>query len=216
MHFWSFLSKTPYLFIDFDKTPYYGCKKVHFWNQIHKNTNEIDLFLKNFTPYDAIAIEASLPEPYGNIPHQCYYEIPGLNNESNWVHESYNRCNLYPEKLIHTTVNGMKVRSKSEAIIADMLYMNEVPYRYEAELILNESKYYPDFTILNPRNGKIIYWEHFGMTECSRYAMTMEQKLKSYMKHGVTIWNNLITTFDHDNGSINTQDINNIIKAFLV
>ena len=57
------------------------------------------------------------------------------------------------------TSKGERVRSKSEKIIADELYRNEIPYKYELpiEFIDNRGrkvKVYPDFTVLNKRTGE--------------------------------------------------------------
>lgn len=52
------------------------------------------------------------------------------------------------------------MRSKSEVIIADLLNKEGIPYRYEFPLYLKEfNTVYPDFTILNVRKRKEIYWE---------------------------------------------------------
>lgn len=66
---------------------------------------------------------------------------------------------------------GERVRSKSEKIIADMLYRNGVPYRYECPININGiGTIYPDFTILNVRKRKELYWEHFGMMDVPEYC----------------------------------------------
>ena len=55
------------------------------------------------------------------------------------------------------TEKGEAVRSKSEKIIADKLYMKEIPYVYEQPLYLKGYGYVvPDFKILNVRTKKRI------------------------------------------------------------
>lgn len=78
---------------------------------------------------------------------------------SDWALASYERSNSYQEQLIHRTVSGIYVRSKSEAVIAALLHMYKIPFRYECALQLGEIVVYPDFTIRHPKNGKIFYWE---------------------------------------------------------
>ena len=87
-----------------------------------------------------------------------------------WCAESYETNSSHPENLIHTTLAGHKVRSKSEVIIANLLYTNHIPYRYEAALALNELTVYPDFTILHPTTQQFFYWEHFGMMDKNNYC----------------------------------------------
>lgn len=58
------------------------------------------------------------------------------------------------------TAKGEKVRSKSEVIIADVLSREGIPYRYEYPLYLKGiGKVHPDFTVLNVKQRKEIYWE---------------------------------------------------------
>ena len=63
------------------------------------------------------------------------------------------------------TVNGERVRSKSEMIISNLLYRYDVPYRYEKPIeLLDWNKVIicrPDFTIMNRRTGKI--WAEWMM-----------------------------------------------------
>ena len=77
----------------------------------------------------------------------------------------YEKNPKYPEHLIHKTVSGIYVRSKSESMIALQLYTEKIPFRYECALQLGETTLYPDFTILHPKTGEIFYWEHFGMMD---------------------------------------------------
>lgn len=93
---------------------------------------------------------------------------------NSWEKEVYDQNNRYPEHLIHKTLKGHFVRSKSEAIIANTLYLNKIPYRYEAELHLDDVTFYPDFTICHPETLEIIYWEHFGMMDVPQYRENTE------------------------------------------
>ena len=93
-----------------------------------------------------------------------------------WKRENYPVYDAYPESLQYVTDRGEVVRSKSELIIANMLYRNskDLRYKYERplELLINGEKriFYPDFTVLNIHTGKITYWEHAGMMDNSQYA----------------------------------------------
>lgn len=59
-----------------------------------------------------------------------------------WANADYNRNLLYPEQLIHPTLSGIKVRSKSEATIERVLSINKIAFRYECALELNGAIYY--------------------------------------------------------------------------
>ncbi|QIB26844.1 RecQ family ATP-dependent DNA helicase [Caloranaerobacter azorensis] len=81
---------------------------------------------------------------------------------------------------IYTTLKGDKVRSKSEVIIANLLYENNINYEYERKLYYTEDKYIiPDFTILL-HNGRKVYWEHLGMIGTESYDKRWLEKQKIY------------------------------------
>ena len=114
------------------------------------------------------------------------------------------------------TLTGLKVRSKSEVIIADLLDLNKIPFRYEEKLVLGGQIFYPDFTIMKPKDGEIIYWEHFGMTSQTEYRQTMIRKQEDYIRLGLLPWDNFIATYDNENGSINVLKIKSIIDSFIL
>jgi UvrD-like helicase C-terminal domain len=88
--------------------------------------------------------------------------------------------------LIHTTSRGDVVRSKSEAIICEVLYEREIDYAYERELRFEDgSRRLPDFTIEDDDRGLTIYWEHLGMLADTEYARRWEAKRRWYAEHGV-------------------------------
>ncbi len=160
--------------------------------------------------------EASLTASYAGIPCDYLFEATGkLNSYSDWEQEPYIKFNGFPEGLKCVTMKGLKVRSKSEMIIADMLDAENIPYRYEAELVLGNQSIYPDFTICRPEDGKIIYWEHFGMADDRQYSMAMHQKMDLYISHGILPGNGLIISCETRELTIGTRIIHNIIKAYL-
>ena len=88
--------------------------------------------------------------------------------------------------LIHTTSRGDVVRSKSEAMVAELLYARRIEYAYERKLTFDDGSFrYPDFTIEDDDLGRTIYWEHLGMLNDSVYAKRWEQKRRWYADHGV-------------------------------
>ena len=76
------------------------------------------------------------------------------------------------------TERGERVRSKSEKIIADKLYMLGIPYRYEYPLVLEGNiTIYPDFAILRMPQREEVYLEHFGMMDDEDYVENVLMKL---------------------------------------
>ncbi len=84
---------------------------------------------------------------------------------------------------IYPTSKGDIVRSKSEVIIANILFSNKVQYEYEKKLYYNQGNWIePDFTIEIP-NGNEIYWEHLGMIGTESYDKRWKEKLEIYRKY---------------------------------
>ena len=127
------------------------------------------------------------------------------------------KCNpSHPENLIHKTMQGHLVRSKSEVIIANTLYTNQIPYRYENQLEVKGVILYPDFTILHPKTNNLCYWEHFGMMENETYRENAYNKLKLYGQNGIIPSINLITTFETKSHPIDSGKIQQIVKEKFV
>ena len=126
----------------------------------------------------------------------------------------------YDENKIHKTLKGELVRSKSEVIIANMLYNYEkegdFKYYYEKELILKDNIVrFPDFTIKTDL-GDTWYWEHCGMMSDINYKNYWEEKKKIYEENGIVEGKNLIVTYDDEKGGIDTIKIEELINSYLI
>lgn len=81
---------------------------------------------------------------------------------------------------------GEYVRSKEEQIIANFLFINQVPYEYEKQYPYMDTKYRPDFTI--EEFDEPIYLEHWGMDRSGAVSPlngnpTSYIKRKAWAKH---------------------------------
>ncbi len=125
--------------------------------------------------------------------------------------------------LIHRTRNGLAVRSKSEVVIADLLYSKGIEFQYELPFRGDDGSWRsPDFTIEDDTTGTTFYWEHLGMLQRSSYRQKWEQKLAWYREHGVLPHEEgggpagvLIVTKDGDDGSISSAEIEALIDELL-
>lgn len=184
-------------------------------NRLRINIKTIDAFLKTFRLYDPTEILSLLPKTFEKLNYSVKNES-SVDIYSDWKNAEYEKSELFPEALIYGTVGGLKVRSKSESIIAGLLENYNIPFRYEAALKIDAKTYYPDFTILRPRDNRTLYWEHFGMIEDEDYILNAERKLLTYIKNGIVPWNQLITTYETEKAPIDARDIQSIIKAFIL
>lgn len=118
---------------------------------------------------------------------------------------------------VELTSNNVKVRSKSERIIANYLESLDIPYKYECPLDLNGfGRVYPDFTFLSKKTGKFIYWEHEGMMGVPDYSKNAVKKINCYEKNGIYPGKNLILTFETEDSTIDQNIIKNIVERYLL
>lgn len=134
-----------------------------------------------------------------------------------WKAKTVPRSEVYPENLRFTTNNNELVRSKSEMVIADRLLAFNIPYRYEAQLKLKDgTTIHPDFTILNKKNRRNIYWEHFGLMDKKSYANDMAERVEMYLKNGILLGESLIVTFETAEHPLDKLIIDETIKQYLL
>ena len=73
------------------------------------------------------------------------------------------------------------VRSKSEVIIANMLFERKIPFLYETLKFAPDGTFYPpDFTIT--WRGEEWYWEHLGLLDKEDYQLHWKAKKAWYDK----------------------------------
>lgn len=114
------------------------------------------------------------------------------------------------------SASGQRVRSKSEAIIADILADAGVPYRYEFPVnVRGMGMVHPDFYCINPRTRKVFIWEHFGMMNDSNYAEKAIGKISMYANAGWTLGSNLLATFESAAQPLNSKAVKNTLLQFL-
>ena len=112
--------------------------------------------------------------------------------------------------------SDLKVRSKSEAMIAMLLHLNAIPYRYECALSLGGVTLFPDFTIRHPGTGALYYWEHFGLMDDPTYAKNAGSKLSLYAANGIIPSVHLITTYETKAYPLSAGMIEHLISYYFL
>ena len=129
------------------------------------------------------------------------------------------------ERLIHRTVRGEMVRSKSELAIANILLGFEkeghLTYQVEPKLPFDNGRgRWADFMI--EAKGKVWYWEHCGMLSDEHYRSRWESKKKLYELNGYTqhsetnLAGHLIITEDGSDGGLDTESIESLVRDIFV
>ena len=126
------------------------------------------------------------------------------------------------DKLIHRSARGDLVSSKSELVIADLLFEAEKKFgiRYFFERVLvgeNNRQRWPDFSI-EDRDGETWYWEHCGMLDQPDYAKRWKAKLAFYAENKIERWSEktsggrLIVTEDGPRKGLDAHAIRSLIE----
>lgn len=133
-----------------------------------------------------------------------------------WTKEPFEHNPKNPGGLIHKSLSGNILRSKSEVFIDTALYSHRLPFRYECALQLGDITLFPDFTIRHPLTGKTYYWEHFGRMDTPSYAQNACMKLQTYSAHGIIPTINLITTYETGEHPLTYDVVEKIIQEYFL
>lgn len=185
------------------------------YNRLFRKTAENELKeLKKFI----LKYNATAEDVYTNlIPERTAlvkpYILPDDLIAKEWQSKIFKTNPYKPENKIFDTRKGERVRSKSEAIIADTLYELGIPYFYEYPLKLSNGVIrYPDFMLLKVSTKEVIYFEHFGCLDDEVYRKETLEKLNLYGANGIFPGKNLIFTYETKDSPL---DINGLRKMLI-
>jgi len=140
-----------------------------------------------------------------------------------WASEKITNTNPKETKSEVELPNGIKVKSKSEWIIAKTLDDYKIPYYYEKPFDNYGSTYfgsprydlYPDFTCLNKRTGQTWYWEHLGKMDDPVYVSKNLNRIMNYASYNIYPGSGLIVTFEAPNVPFRYSYVSGLIEKFL-
>ena len=155
------------------------------------------------------------------------------------------RKNIHKEDDYHKykTMRGDYVGSKSEALIADRLYVNGIPYHYEIAFIPEAEPDYtmpvydmkgriigyeapafdpfardtlhPDFYVLNKRTRQAYYWEHLGKMDDPKYCTVNLNRFVRVLDAGHTIGEDILVTHEDKQNPLRLERVDEIIEKYL-
>lgn len=136
--------------------------------------------------------------------------------EEKWYSEAHTGKPFHEGTPVIFTEKGERVRSKSEKILADYFYRNNIHYKYEKPLTFADDRtVYPDFTFFSKRSGKEIFWEHEGMMDKPEYARAAVKKISSYQMNGIYPGERLILTFETEQNVLDFRIVEELVDRFL-
>ena len=159
----------------------------------------------------------SIAELFSCCPQMLKDKLdPADMSEEDYIY-FWQKVNFVPKPLgddvpFHLTLNGERVRSKSEEIIANALFSKGIPYRYGCPVKLrNGEMVHPDFTILDVRNRREVFLEHLGKADDPDYVNRNMWKFREYERSGINLGQNLLITYETDKDPLNSK----IVEAFI-
>ena len=118
----------------------------------------------------------------------------------------------FPEQLNVKTELGI-FRSREEYILARALSMLGLQFKYETAVNTPYGIRYPDFAVLHPVTGKIIYIEYAGSYASEKYQQSVVLRLRDYMSAGIFPGINLFYLASDPDGGIDQAAIINMLKG---
>ena len=182
------ITKNPEVIKQLCRKRYLSARK----EQLIRNLALLPNHTSDFDNRTAKELIKSLPAAYQGFPISHFYH-PAIEK---WVTTNYPKHPYPPGPDKPLTKNGIRVRSKSELLIATQFEECEIPYHYETKITLNNKVEYPDFIIKNPFTNKTIIWEHFGATHLSGYEGNMSDKMNLYLSNGYVANDTFVCTFE--------------------
>ena len=131
---------------------------------------------------------------------------------SAWQNQPYKPGFIPKDFPYYLTMRGERVRSKSEMIIADRLYLNGVPYKYECPIKVGNEIIHPDFTILRISDRKILYLEHCGMLDDPKYADDMVRRASLFALEGIIMGDRLFYTVESSQNPLDVRVLDVMIQ----
>lgn len=186
-----------------------------FLKELDQQIQTLENFIQKYKPQKLQEIFTHWPESSKLLIKNCCLENEKFIQE--WQQIQTTEEPKFPERLKFTTSFGLKVRSKSEVMIAEALKNHKIPFRYEFPVKLNSyGTVHPDFFCLNPQTLTEIIWEHFGLMDEKDYATNAITKIRMYEKNGYIPGINFCTTYETSEAPLDMNQIQFVIKNYLI
>ena len=183
------------------------------YHELEKQERDIEKVLHYLPKQDLSEVFKNLIEVRKELVTP--YIVPDEEYVRAWLAVEYEGNRFHEENKKFKTERGEYVRSKSEKIIADKLYLMGVPYRYEYPVRIDKRGIiYPDFTILKVSSRKEVYLEHLGMMDVPEYCEKALLRIQELAHHGIVLGSNLFVTFESADVPLDVKVLD-IFKTFV-
>ena len=185
------------------------------WKLANKRLNQFDKILKDYENEEIIRLYTELHPERRKLIEPV--ETDFQQKMEQWISEPYKGKSFKESALLIQSNQGLRVRSKTEKIMADYFDSRGILYKYECPLYLKGYGYvYPDFTFLSPYTGEEVYWEHEGMMDKVEYAQSAVKKIELYAQNNIYSGERLILTFETSATVLNNEILKKLTEKYLI
>jgi len=183
--------------------------------EILRQKRAIERFLKSYASDKLINLYDSMSNARQSLV-KAYAESDEM-FVKRWLDEEYEHMGFDETAAMFITERGERVRSKTEKMLADKLFIMKIPYKYEKPLLLkNGIIVHPDYTLLNVRLRTEIYHEHLGMMDDEGYRRKTLKKIDDYIKSGIYPGRQLILTYETKANPLDIRVAELLYREFLL
>lgn len=187
---------------------------VSFQREVEKLERKIERVIRNIPGKELEEVYENLTE--ARKPYVAPHVLSDEEYAKQWLNVQYIGKIYKDEFPRYTTKRGEMVRSKSEKIVADLMYTLGIPYRYEYPLYTKGyGTIYPDFMILKISTREEIYLEFFGMMDNPEYCEKAVARIQELARNGLILGKNLFAIFESQKTPIDTELVEKMLMEFL-
>ncbi len=156
-------------------------------------------------------LEGRLDDPVLAIPP--FFNLPERRDASTITAELASRPSGTPYyQSSYDTFGDLKVKSKSEVILIELIKSKGINVFYEKSFRKGGIWFCPDFTLVRESDGKIIFWEHFGMMSDPDYVLRAQDKIANYASVGIMPFRDIIFTYEDGKDSLDLAQVESILR----
>ncbi|MBQ9156755.1 MAG: hypothetical protein IJ137_08240 [Eubacterium sp.] len=175
---------------------------------LEQNLQLMEALLAGYRNYDPSYLQNRFKRTYQNVPEDLIRDLGFVINLGDTTFHSDNK--------IYKTENGLLVRSRIEALIANLYTKKGITFTYEAPVQLADGTIiHPDFTAYCPSTGKLKYHEHIGLLSDSGYLKSYLWKLEKYINNGLYPYYDVLFTYEKPNQGIDMNEIECLLDVFM-
>ena len=183
---------------------------------IDRDIELLELMGSDFIVPDYGLVEDKLPGVYKHSDSNLIVNKPVSKEAREWKErmeaEKAKHPVFMPENLTQEALDGTKMRSLSEVLIANYLISLGITFVYELPLTHHGKTIYPDFTILSPIDNKtVIIIEHQGAMEDEKYQGKYIRSLLFYLQTDLVPNKDVFFTYNHLNRKLDLRQIDCIL-----